>query len=182
MSQASSPTAVMVMTARGPDRILAEGGSQAWVLNPANARRHPYVVCVQNRHNGNWGGATEPHNTAFLIGRISSVEPSPETPGRYIVRMSEYARIAVPVVWPGRNPVRYVTLSDFEVDPATLEWTPMPGPTVEDAESVEEDEHGEPLAPEVSPESIAGIIPEFRARIAAILGADPAKVRITIET
>lgn len=180
MSQVSPPTAIMVMTARGPARLLAEGGTQAWVLNPTNARRHPYVVCVQNRHNGNWGGATEPHNMAFLIGRISSVNTSPEDPNRYIVRMSEYARIAVPVVWPGRNPVRYVTLSDFGIDPTALEWTPTPA--AEGAAPIEEDEDGEPAAPEVSPESIAGIVPEFRARIAAVLGTDPAKIRISIET
>lgn len=175
-----SPTAVMVMTARGPSTIIAEGGSQAWVLNPKNAKRHPFLVCVQNRHNGTWGNATEPHGTPFLVGRISSVERSPENPDRYIVRVSEYARIAAPpVMWPGRNPVRYVSLAEFGIDPASLAWTPMPTP-VAATPPIEEDEDSESLAPEVPPE-ITGIVPEFRNRIAVMLGIEPGRVRITIE-
>lgn len=183
MNSLLSPTAIMVMTARGPARIKHEGGTQAWALNPDNARKHPYVVCVQNQHNGPWGGATEPHNTAFLIGRVSSIEPSPERPERYIIRMSEYARIAVHVVWPGRNPVRYVTLSDFGIDPSKLEFKPMPQPAKAQEETT--DENGDPFAPETPAatpnETMTGLIPEFQQNIASILGIQPSQVRITIE-
>lgn len=50
---------LVVLTARGPARILAESGSQAWRLNPGNAGRLEFCVCVQNRHNGHWGGADQ---------------------------------------------------------------------------------------------------------------------------
>lgn len=117
-----------VLTARGPDRILSEGGSQAWRLKPENAQRVQFCVCVQNRQNGSWGGADQQHHHAFMVGRIKGVVPSPENPERYLIEFSEYARINVPNSWSGlRNPVSYKTLGDFGInDPASLEWQPMP--------------------------------------------------------
>ena len=85
-------------------------------MNPVNARRFQYCVCVQNRHNGHWGGADQEHHHAFLVGRISAVVPSPERPDRYLVEFSEYAKVDSPDAWPGlRNPVRYGTLEEFGV-------------------------------------------------------------------
>lgn len=134
-------TAVVVMTARGPDRILQEGGSQAWVFNPKNAGKHDYLITVQNRHNGQWGGATEPHGTAFLIGKISEIVPSPEpkSQGRYLVRIGEYARISVPCKWRGSNPVRYLDIQkEFGIDPDTLDFVPMPVPEVVSSNTAED--------------------------------------------
>jgi hypothetical protein len=125
----TSHPCLVVLTARGPDRLRAEGGTQAWRLNPSNASRFKFCVCVQNRHNGNWGGADQEHHHAFLIGRISEVVPAPERPERYLVKFSEYAVIDVPNAWPGglRNPVRYRTLEEFGInDPDALTWIPMP--------------------------------------------------------
>jgi hypothetical protein len=125
----TSHPCLVVLTARGPDRLRAEGGTQAWRLNPSNASRFKFCVCVQNRHKGNWGGADQEHHHAFLIGRISEVVPAPERRERYLVQFSEYAVIDVPNAWPGglRNPVRYRTLEEFGInDPDALTWISMP--------------------------------------------------------
>lgn len=119
---------LVVLTERGIARLLAEGGTQAWRLKPENVRRVAYCVCVQNRHQGHWGGADQEHHHAFMVGRISDVVPSHERPERYLVKFSEYARINYPNAWPGlRNPVRYAALEEFGVpSPETLTWHPMP--------------------------------------------------------
>lgn len=190
----------MVMTARGPDRILAEGGTQAWHLNPENARRYGYVVCVQNRNNGNWGGATEPHLMAFLIGKISAVELSDESadqgkPSRYMIKISEYARIAVQApAWVGRNPVKYADLAYLDIQSLDdLEWHPV----------TMSGEHTEPLSDTAGPvskktvEAVCsppephdaevfrsepdGIVPAFRKQIACVMGVMPSQVHIRID-
>lgn len=117
-----------VFTCRGRDRILSEGGSQAWRLSTKNAAMMEYVICVQNR-NLDWGNASHPHGTAFLIGRISEVKslpPDSEGDVRKIIEISEYADIDVPNVWPGgRNPIAYMTLGDFGLSLADLEFHPI---------------------------------------------------------
>src|ERR1017187_8044631 len=120
---------LVVLTARGLSHIRQDGGSQAWRLNPGNAASLEYIVCVQNRNNGHWGGADADHHRAFVVGRIREVVPS-DRAGRYLVRFSEYAEIDVPDAWHGqRNPVRYSTLEEFGItDPTTLTWQPMPVP------------------------------------------------------
>ncbi len=118
-----------VLTARGVDRLLAEGGTQAWRLKPENVRKVGYCVCVQNQRNGHWGGADQPHHHAFIVGKIADVVASPENRAdRYLVVFSEYARIDIPDAWPGlRNPVRYSSLEEFGInDPDSLEWHQMP--------------------------------------------------------
>jgi hypothetical protein len=94
--------AIIVFTARSPDRIISEGGSQAWVLNPARAKLCKWLVCTQNRRNPDYefSDATEPHDAAFLVGRISGIEPSHEegAEDRWILRIGEAARIDKPEV------------------------------------------------------------------------------------
>lgn len=126
-SEMSHPC-IVVLTARSPERIIEEGGSQAWRINPENARRFRYCVCVQNRRGGNWGGASEPDRRAFLIGQISGIERSLETSDRFIILFSRYARIEAENAWPGnRNPVRYGTLDEFKIlEPSKLDWHDMP--------------------------------------------------------
>ena len=48
-----------------------------------------------------------------------------------LIVFSEFARVAVPDSWPKgyRNPVRYSTLEEISIDPAKLEWKPMPEAT-----------------------------------------------------
>lgn len=125
-----SHNAVTVFTARGPAVILREGGTQAWVLDPKRVRLCEFAVCTQNRgFKDDWGQATEPHQAAFMVGRISEVVPTPEPgrPGRWLIRFSEYAEVQIPHVWPGaRNPVWYTTLEDLGIDLASLTFQPMP--------------------------------------------------------
>ena len=72
-------SAICVLTARGIERILAEGGSQAWVLDAKRARACEYVVCVQNcRFADDWGQVSAPHHSAFVVGRLKEVVPSRE--------------------------------------------------------------------------------------------------------
>jgi len=176
-------SAVMVMTARGPERIVREGGSQAWVLNPANARKHEFLVTVQNQHNGKWGGATEPHGTAFLIGRISEVVPTTEegSQGRYSIRISEYAKISIPYGWKGRNPVRYTTLDELDIDPEQLQFQPMPTVVAEPEVVMEEYPVESTNAPDAHAKQRFLTIPEAKAGLAATLGVSIDKIEITIK-
>ena len=124
---------LVVFTFRPLARVVQERGSQAWSLNAANARRCTYIVCTRNRYFADaspddQAAAQEGHGAAFMIGRITTVEPSPERDDRYIVRFDEYAVLAKPDVWSGaRNPVRYVDdIADLGVDPSTLSWLKLP--------------------------------------------------------
>ena len=48
---------------------------------------------------------------------------------RWIIRISEFARIDVPDLWDhGRNPVRYVSLEGLEINPLAQKWEPVPEP------------------------------------------------------
>jgi hypothetical protein len=122
---------IVVFTARSPERIIREGGSQAWILNPIRARWCKWLICTQNQHNLNheFSDATEPHGCAFLLGKISGVHTSPEEGSkgrRWIVRISEFARINRPNFWLGRNPVRYSSLEELGISLDGIEFQPMP--------------------------------------------------------
>jgi hypothetical protein len=122
---------VAVFTARSPQRILNEGGSQAWSLDASRVRTLPFIVCVQNQNNPDrdFSDASEPHGSAFLIGRISDVVPSQEDPtsDRWMVQISEFATVRNPRnVWQGwRNPVKYGSLEDFGIDLSELDFRPL---------------------------------------------------------
>ena len=117
---------VAVFTARSPQRILQEGGSQAWALDAARVRTLPFLVCIQNQNNPDrdFSDASEPHGSAYLVGRISDVVPSQEDPtsGRWMIHISEYATVQNPKnVWQGwRNPVKYGALEEFDIDVSQL--------------------------------------------------------------
>ena len=168
--------AVLVLTARGPERLLIEGGSQAWRLNEDRARESEFLVCVQNRHNGEWGGATMPHGTAFLIGRITEIVPSPERPKRWLIKVGEYARIDVPNVWQAwQYPVRYMSLEELEIDPTKLTWETMP----DVAETSKPDS-----SKEAAPMNGAGVkaltMAEAKQGLALTFNVPPEAVEITI--
>ncbi len=98
----------MVFTGRSIEELISERGSQEWVLNPERAPRCSYLVCTQNAE-GNRGGRAG-HGEAFMVGKVSTVEAAPEetppgNPERYIIRISDFARISIPNAWDGsRNP------------------------------------------------------------------------------
>ncbi len=113
--------AVAVFTNRGLNRLLAEGGTQAWALNPKRVRKFTYAVCAQNRNDGTWGDPTHDQGQGFLIGKITAVEPAPDKETRFIIRFDEYAEIDVPnMAYQWRNPVRYIHLEDYGIDPNKL--------------------------------------------------------------
>lgn len=166
---------LVVLTARGTQRLLKEGGSQAWRLNPDNALRHTYCVCIQNR-NAHWGGADNDHHQAFMIGRIKEIVPSQEALDRYLVVFSEYALIKHPDCWPKhRNPVLYANLEDFDVtDPTALTWHPMPPCAIKSSISQPaEDDAKESIEPLT--------IQKAKERLAISLGVPETAIEITVK-
>ena len=158
--------AVVVLTREGPETILSDGGSQAWRLDKNRAGESEFLVCVQNRHNGDWGNATEPHGTAFLIGHITEVVPSPKRLKRWLIKIEDYARINVPNVWQAwRFPVRYMSLEELQTDPTTLEFKPMPEPAIEEAPTVK----------------LGDVIEGAIQQVAAAAGVPKTAVRISVD-
>jgi len=169
---------VVVFTARSPERIVREGGSQAWKLNPARAKLCTWLVCTQNRHNPDYefSDATEPHRSAFLIAKVSGVAPPNDAgsePDRWLITISEYARINVPDVWDhGRNPVRYATLDELGITLDGLEFKPLR--LTSRAESREEMQEASSSAPR------SMTIEEAKKGLAQTFGVKPEAVEITI--
>lgn len=166
---------VAVFTARSPNRIVREGGSQAWVLNPARAKRCKWLVCAQNQHNPDheFSDATEQHGSAFLVGKISAIAPAPEdgSEGRWIIEISEYAFIDKPDVWKGwRNPVRYTSLAEMGIDVDGLDFQTIP----KEASKYPQESSSAPWPP------AALTIPEAKKALAATFGVKPEAVEITI--
>ncbi len=126
-------SAVFVLTGRGIEMMLAEGGSQAWVIDAKRVRECEYVVCIQNHHQDYFDPRqlSAPHHTAFLVGKlVGTAVPDPgndDKGNRKKLVFSEYAEINLEKKWPGyRNPVFYGTLEEFGIDVATLKFQPMP--------------------------------------------------------
>ena len=122
---------IVVFTARSPERIVREGGSQAWVLHPARAKNCQWVLCTQNRHNPDheFSDATMPHHTGFLLGKISDIRKADAENGddRWMIAISAFARIDIPNAWgKGRNPVRYASLEELGINPKRLKFESMP--------------------------------------------------------
>lgn len=168
ISSARPENTVVVLTARGIEKMLEEGGSQAWVLDAKRARQCEYVLCVQNRGpTDDWGNATAPHHSAFMVGRLKEVVPSAleDCEKRSMLVFSEYAEIDLPNSWPGhRNPVFYGNLKDLlDLDPSELNFEPMP-PREHATRSTEK-----------------GLtIAEAKDRLAKTFGVSPSDIEITI--
>ncbi|MDK4728756.1 hypothetical protein [Rhizobium phaseoli] len=167
---------VAVFTARSPDRIVREGGSQAWALDANRVRKTRYLVCIQNLHNDDrdFSDATEPHGSVFIVGKIKDVVPSADEPGdRWKIEISEFARVKDPTnVWMAwRNPVKYGSLEDFRIDVDSLAFEPMP--TVQ-AESPRV--KGATTASDVAPLTIAAA----KSGLAAFYGVPQEAIEIVI--
>lgn len=168
--------ALVVFTARSPERIVREGGSQSWVLNAVRAKGCQWLVCTQNRHNPDheFSDATEPHGAGFLVGKVSGIRPSQE-PGekdRWLIAIGEFARINLPGLWDhGRNPVRYTSLKELGIDPTKLRWEQMP--------KIEAATPAPPASPALG--ATPGLtIAEAKKALAATFGVSPDAVEITI--
>ena len=164
---------LVVFTARSPERIVSDGGSQSWVLNAVRAKNCQWLVCTQNRHNGDpaYADPTEPHGAGFLVGKVSGIRPSQEAgcEGRWTIAISEFARIDMPGLWDhGRNPVRYTSLAALGINPAELRWERMP-------------EVAAPVPAPPSAKTQGGMtIAEAKKGLAATFGVSPDAVEITI--
>jgi hypothetical protein len=162
--------AIAVLTEKDLPTILAQGGSQAWVLNPKQALKHRYLVCTRNQTRRN-PDAPEPHKSAFLVGVIADLEalPAGAGPQRYRIKLSDFARVTVPNAWRDwRNPVRYTTLEDIGIDPTTLHFQPIGAAPAE--------------TPEISTASAAGglTIAQAKEGLARAFGVSPDAIEIII--
>ena len=183
----STPTpkqdAIVVFTARSPEAIVKEGGSGAWVLDPGRAKRCTWLVCIQNRNNPDYEftDATEPHGSAFLLGKISGVRKfeGGKTSGgrrsegeRWIVIISAFARINVPDAWDhGRNPVRYSSLEELGISLDGIAFQPVP----------ETAPASSPVAKKLAGSGVLKLtIAEAKKALAATYGVSPDAVEITI--
>jgi hypothetical protein len=103
-------------------------GTQSWTLNRDHVKRCEYAVLCRNA-NSDWGDGSEPHETAFLIGRIADVVPSIETRRRWRITFDQFARINVPKAWKDwRKPVRYTSLDEIGLSLRDVMFQPMPTP------------------------------------------------------
>jgi hypothetical protein len=162
--------AIVVFTARSPGRIVREGGSQAWRLSPIRARQCTWLVCTQNQHNPNhdFSDATEPHGSAFLLGKISEVRKSSEgASDRWFIGIREFARIDVSDCWDhGRYPIRYTSLEQLGIQHEKLTFQPVDS---------EQESERQPESP-----SIGLTIMQAKIALAASYGLRPDNVEITI--
>jgi len=175
-----SGNAIAVFTAKSIERLLAEGGSSSWSLDRNNARQREFLVCTRNTHadftkRDGFPEGHEPHGSAFLVGRISDVVPSPDYDGRWLIKFSEYVRITLPGVWKGwRNPVRYTSLEELGIDPATLHFEPMP--PIAEAQHPNENK----VLLEGRHKSNGLTIPEAKKGLAVTFGVNPDAIEIII--
>lgn len=128
---------IVVFTARPVAEILEQGGSRDWRLDPSRARQAEYLICTHNSHNPAFRAATAPHRAATLIGRIAGVVPSPDQPGRWLIKISEFITPTPPIsnIWGKsghlRYPVWYTTLEELDIDLEALPpFKPIPPPGV----------------------------------------------------
>jgi len=175
-----SHQAAVVFTAKSTERILREGGTSSWRLDRSHARLCGYVVCTRNAK-ADWAEGTQPHHSAFLIGKVRDVVPCLPTPennespkNRYLIQFSEFARVNIPNVWKGdRNPVKYATLEKLGIDPSKLNWEAMPEPVTSSAMD----------APSPAPES-PGVQPltmaEAKKGLAMTFNVAPEAIEIVI--
>ena len=121
-----------VLVVHTPHRIadiLEAGGVQPFRLDRVRAGRCSILVST---HNALHGGDPSLHESAFLVGKISAIEQSPERPDHYLIRISEYAVLdPQPRVWSAAertNPVWYLKggLADIEIDEHSLRWQTLP--------------------------------------------------------
>lgn len=162
-------SAVVVFTGKSLEHIINDGGSSSWVLDRARAKKQEYLVCC--RSGVEWVEGPEPQGTAFLVGRVSDVVPSPENPERWLIKISAYARVNVEGAWPGlRNPVHYGELGQMKINPEKLTFEPVPKPQ-------------EPVFPELPPKGHAAApltIAEAKRGLSAAFGVPVEQIDITI--
>jgi len=107
-------TAIGVFEGNSTDTILSKGGSFSWVLNREVAKQCDYLICCRSFTRDN-----QQKDSAFLIGKISDIVPSPDpqkpTQKRWMIEFSEYAIVDLPDVWKKwQNPVHYFRSEEIQ--------------------------------------------------------------------
>ena len=138
---------IITLTFKTVGDILTLGGSSSWKINPLHARRCKYLICTRNKNSGYKTG-NETHGSAFLIGKISGVSPTNERSiphverfeenfaGRQIIRISHYALINKPNIYPGnRQGFAYTSIDTLGIDPEALDWRAVPPPNQHDIDT-----------------------------------------------
>jgi len=103
-------------------------------------RNVEYVVCTRNsdhRWDDECGPRPEPHNSAFMVGKVSGLKKvdRQNDRDRYLIQFSEYALANVPNFRSGstRNPVTYSDVlqckDELGLDIEALDFIPMPQTT-----------------------------------------------------
>jgi hypothetical protein len=160
---------IVVFTSKGMNRILADGGSSGWKLDPKRAADCEYFVCTRNAK-GRPG-----HRAAFFIGKLDKVSLlSEELPRkRYMLTFTEFAKVEIPNVWRGdRNPVRYTTMEELGIDPTQHEfgtgliWKPAVEQSAAEEAAV--------------PANRSLTIEQAKAGLSAKFGVPPDQIEITI--
>lgn len=136
-----------------------------------HARQCAFAVCTRNANADKVEGR-EAHHSAFLVGKIKDVVPSPTSPGRYLIQFSEFSRVNIPDAWKGdRNPVKYAKLKELGIDPSKLKWERMPEPT-------------EMSSPKTEVNALAADTPltmtQAKKGLALTFGVPPEAIEITI--
>lgn len=175
---------IVIFTGKTKEQILMEGGSGAWRLNRKKAWKVNYAVVCYNP-NSEWSNEALSPNAAFMIGRVSEIVASDRYPDRSIVRFSDYCDINRPDVWQGwRNPIKYMTTKELEIDFEALDFQPMPSqpmpsqpmPAKKTPPTIESPQTSEPEKGAVQPLSIEAA----KAGLAAAFGVTPEAIEITI--
>jgi hypothetical protein len=166
-------SAIAVFTADSRDEILELRGSASWVVAEKQARRRQFLVCIRNARDVDFSDH-EPHGTAFLVGRISGLEPyghDKKGMQRWIIKFNEHAFVDCPEAWgEWRNPVKYTTLEELGIDLTKLKFIPTPPATRVLA----------PAPPPHLPKSGALTIAEAKAGLALQFGVPPEAIDILI--
>lgn len=170
----------VVFTGESVEKVISEGGTSAWRLDPSRARNCRFVVCARNissrwpEVNSGWPKPVEPDRSAFLVGAIRDVVSSPEHPNRFVIRFTEFARIAIPDVWKkgSRNPVMYSTLGELGIDDSKLSWESVPQSAIKVLETTRATAAAHPASLTIA---------EAKAGLARSFGISPDQIEITIK-
>jgi hypothetical protein len=147
--------AIAVFTAKPLEKLLAHGGSGPWVGAEERVKRQEYLVCMRKTKPG-----TEGHGAAFLVGKISGVRKhgfDRRGQQRWFFEISEFAIPTHQGQWAWRNPVRYTTLEELEIELKELKFEPAPVPT----ENPPPPESGSSVKPLTIAEAKAGLAAKF---------------------
>jgi hypothetical protein len=147
--------AIAVFTSKSLETLLAHGGSGPWVGAEQRVQQQEYLVCVRKEKPG-----TASHGAAFLVGKISAVRKhgfDRRGQQRWFFEISEFAIPKHQGRWEWRNPVRYTTLEELEIELKKLKFQPAPPATL----SLPMPQAGSDVKPLTIAEAKAGLAGKF---------------------